>query len=579
MRARTTILAVALVALVLAPGAAHAQLETSKHNLSTSGTGTISSPTESRTCVFCHTPHNAVPVVPLWNHATSAAVYSTYTSTTMAAAHPVGQPTGASKLCLSCHDGTVALGQTVNDGTLPLANTGAGGRMPAGSSNLGIDLRDDHPVSFEPVGAGGGTVDPPPGSPVKLDPAGLVQCTSCHDPHDEVRDPVTRKFLVAANQGSTLCTACHSIPEWAGRPSAHQSSTKAYGAAQGAHTGYTTVRDNGCESCHRPHSGQTPQRLVKFQEEITCDKCHSGAVAAKNIALDFQKTYRHPTYTTTPSVHEASESPDNPSSRLPETNPAAPRHAECFDCHNGHASNAATATAPNVAGSLAGVWGIDASGARVSPAVYEYQICFKCHADSANMPQPSGSSQFYVKRQIVQFNTRLEFDTGAVSHHAVEGPGRSSDVPSLIGYTVTSSIYCSDCHAADAGGARGPHGSNNRHILKSACLPGSPAGGYNPDNFRLCYTCHRESSILGDVTFGEHDKHIRGEDSSCLVCHDPHGISAAQGNTTNNARLINFDTDVVTPSSSGRLEFRQTSPRHGDCYLTCHGKNHNPENY
>jgi hypothetical protein len=63
------------------------------------------------------------------------------------------------------------------------------------------------------------------------------------------------------------------------------------------------------------------------------------------------------------------------------------------------------------------------------------------------------------------------------------------------------------------------------------------------------------------------------------VCHDPHGISATQGNSTNNSRLINFDTRFVTPSSSGLLRFEATGQGSGRCYLTCHGKEHNPRSY
>src|SRR4051812_41640981 len=79
----------------------------SKHDLSVAGPGTIKAVTESEVCIFCHTPHRAGQS-PLWNHTLSAATYIPYSSSTTKAA--IGQPTGASKLCLSCHDGTVALG-------------------------------------------------------------------------------------------------------------------------------------------------------------------------------------------------------------------------------------------------------------------------------------------------------------------------------------------------------------------------------------------------------------------------------------------------------------------------------------
>jgi len=62
-------------------------------------------------CSFCHTPHGALPGTPLWSHKLSTAVYKIYESSSLKA--KVGQPTGSSKLCLSCHDGTVALTETL----------------------------------------------------------------------------------------------------------------------------------------------------------------------------------------------------------------------------------------------------------------------------------------------------------------------------------------------------------------------------------------------------------------------------------------------------------------------------------
>src|SRR4051794_31953197 len=78
-----------------------------KHNLSVSGPGTIKAATETEICKFCHTPHNATPAKPLWNRSTPGTLYTPYTSSTLDAT--VGQPDGTSILCLSCHDGTIAL--------------------------------------------------------------------------------------------------------------------------------------------------------------------------------------------------------------------------------------------------------------------------------------------------------------------------------------------------------------------------------------------------------------------------------------------------------------------------------------
>ena len=70
------------------------------HDLSPSQDGSMA-------CQYCHTPHMALADTPLWNHKLSDRVYEIYWSSSLDA--KVGQPTGSSKLCLSCHDGTIAL--------------------------------------------------------------------------------------------------------------------------------------------------------------------------------------------------------------------------------------------------------------------------------------------------------------------------------------------------------------------------------------------------------------------------------------------------------------------------------------
>jgi len=584
----------ALAIPVVAVSQVRVDAPVNKHNLSTSGPGPIKSGTVTEICVFCHTPHNANPAVPLWNQTLSSGVtYTPYTSSTLVAA--VGVPTGSSKLCLSCHDGTVAIGSTVVGGQIPMQGVNAQGRM-TGTSVLGTNLSDDHPISFVPV-TGPHIVNPPSGSPVQLDDNGQVQCRSCHDPHRMDIDPIAQKFLVTNNAASGLCVVCHNQPYWSTNPSTHKTSTKSYAAAQGAHTGYNTVANNGCESCHRPHSAGAPPRGLKAVEETTCgsagSQCHGSSGIGRNIEAEFAKAYGHPTYRTTPSVHDAAEAPTNPSAQLPEQSVAEPRHAECPDCHNPHASYAASASAPKAGGKIAGVWGIDSNGSLATPggmpaSVNEFEICYKCHADSANKPQSGGGpTPPYPQRQLPQFNMRLMFDPANPSYHPIEAPGRSSRVPSLIApWTTASVMYCTDCHDNDQGpkaptpgtGPSGPHGSSYKHLL---------AGRYDVDNeyttesaaaYALCYKCHNRGVVLSGTSWRGHDQHVRDLRASCSLCHDPHGISSSQGNSTNNAVLMNFDTRFVTPSSSGllRVDNLGTNPR---CYLRCHGKNHNPESY
>lgn len=568
---------------------------TNKHNLSTSGPGPVRAAEMTEICIFCHTPHNSDPAPPLWNQALSSGVtYTAYSSTTMAASP--GAPAGSSKLCLSCHDGTVAVGVTLSQGRIAVGGVDGAGRM-TGPSVLGTNLSDDHPIAFVPV-TGPQIVNPGAGDAVRLDPHGMLQCRSCHDPHVQEADPVTRKFLVKPNSSSDLCLTCHQKTYWTTNPSSHRTSTRPYTETQGAHTGYTTVSTNGCESCHKPHSARAATRMLKGVEENTCGtgagaQCHGpSGVAARNVVAEFNKTYRHPTYDVTPSVHDASESPTSGSHRLPEAASTVPRHAECADCHNAHASYAAGATAPKGSGRLAGVWGVDSNGLVVQPtgtpaSVREYEICYKCHGDSANKSQPTGPAPPYANRQSPQFNKRLQFDPANPSYHPVEAPGRNPSVPSLIApWTTSSIVYCTDCHDNDTGpkapapgsGPAGPHGSNQKHLLVARYDMDNAQHNESATTYALCYKCHSRSSILSDASFSEHDKHL-GEGVPCSVCHDPHGVGAGQGNSINNSHLINFDLRFVTPAPNGILRFEDLGTNRGRCYLTCHGRQHDPFEY
>ena len=122
-----------------------------KHNLSVSGPGAIRAASETQVCIFCHTPHNSTTQAPLWNRTDPGGPYQMYWSPTMNAYPSAGsapQPNGSTKLCLSCHDGTIALGATVASGTIPMS--GGVTTIPTSSSGyFGTDLSGHHPISFQ----------------------------------------------------------------------------------------------------------------------------------------------------------------------------------------------------------------------------------------------------------------------------------------------------------------------------------------------------------------------------------------------------------------------------------------------
>jgi len=539
----------------------------SKHNLSVNGPGTIKSTSESEICIFCHTPHNSAPQVPLWNRNTSVITYSLYdntvSSTFDATAH---QPDGSSLVCLSCHDGTIALGNVLSRSADIF--DGKGTKMPIGSRGLlGTDLSDDHPVSFvfnAALASGDGHLIFPPTYPATVDVNSKVQCTSCHNAHNNMYG----KFLVASKEYSDICLKCHNNNFW--NTSSHKTSTASWngtGTNPWAHieTPYASVSQNACANCHESHNANGKARLLKSNlEENNCLDCHNGNVAnsSKNISAQLAKPYKHNVAGYT-NIH------------LPNENIAgSAKHVECQDCHNPHASNGTTADAPNANGQLAGVAGINQSGVTVNPVSFEYEVCYRCHAENSMTASTTN-------RQIAQNNTRLEFDLNSISYHPVGGIGKNTSVPSLISpLTVSSIIYCTDCHASDgANSPAGPHGSIYPSILKYQYIKANNTSE-SAQNYALCYSCHSRTSILNESSpFKYHPKHIVEFRTPCNACHDPHGISNSQGTAANNSNLINFDLSIVTPSSGGVIRFEDRGTQTGRCYLTCHGKNHNPLSY
>lgn len=179
-------------------------------------------------CVVCHTPHGGNTTVtdaPLWNHAVTTATYTLYSSSTLNAG-PLAQPSGVSKLCLSCHDGTVAIDSFgVATGTSFMTGKKAVGAAAQGS------LANDHPIGFTydaalvtldgslnsttnsvTIGTGGtrtktGTI----ASLLLFN--GKLECASCHDVHNSFTanngTAGGAPLLRISKAGSTICLTCH----------------------------------------------------------------------------------------------------------------------------------------------------------------------------------------------------------------------------------------------------------------------------------------------------------------------------------------------------------------------------------
>ena len=197
-----------LLLVMLFAVASFAQIANSDHDFSGTSWGS------SEICLPCHTPHNSdltVSDAPLWNHEVTQADFTLYSSPTLNAT--INLPSSNSKLCLSCHDGTVALD---NYG----GNTG-GTNFITGSALIGTDLSNDHPVSFvynDALATADGGLYPPSSTSSGLggmieddllfgDPDfSTLECASCHDAHNGYGNP---SLLIISNAGSEFCLLCH----------------------------------------------------------------------------------------------------------------------------------------------------------------------------------------------------------------------------------------------------------------------------------------------------------------------------------------------------------------------------------
>jgi predicted CXXCH cytochrome family protein len=227
---KRTILSFLLITAALCASMNAQTVVGSRHDLSSGGPLTDKSTNESQVCIFCHTPHQTgMTAIPLWNKTLSTvASYGTYSGLLMnATPAEIGGGTGVSNLCMSCHDGTVAVNSLGNPSSVGNPAMGSGTELDATgkiassrSSNLGNNLTNDHPVNFT-YDAALATADGhlvTPTSSTRVDPAGnfklfpsgsqtaTLQCASCHDAHNASGQSA---FLPISNNGSAVCRACH----------------------------------------------------------------------------------------------------------------------------------------------------------------------------------------------------------------------------------------------------------------------------------------------------------------------------------------------------------------------------------
>lgn len=178
-------------------------------------------------CLPCHTPNvvdEKVAKTPLWNDEMTKVPFQIYTDHALEGTK--GLPAGETKLCLSCHDGTIAInyhgGSTnktamFNNGKLIVNQRNNHLVSIAYDSVLISKNKKLHDPRTAPSGLGGTIQE-------DLLVNNKMVCTSCHDVHISrntqgcagchLTRPIGHKMtrslsLRKSNDGSALCLTCH----------------------------------------------------------------------------------------------------------------------------------------------------------------------------------------------------------------------------------------------------------------------------------------------------------------------------------------------------------------------------------
>jgi predicted CXXCH cytochrome family protein len=243
----------------------------------------------------------------------------------------------------------------------------------------------------------------------------------------------------------------------------------------------------------------------------------------------------------------------------------------CAGCHDPHMTN----------GEELKTYAFDERGNATSTRRrYVGELCYGCHAG--------------IEAVSVERSSDIGILTGssAKSRHRMGSTADSrKDLPSLKRILDQKPLDCISCHNNPSDGAKGPHFSPYPSLLVASFGRELYGAASEDDANALCFRCHDKDSIEADQSFPLHREHVTGlfnlkpgiskdividrqesvpalpskrpgfpkeqmfqgfgQPTPCATCHDPHG-------SLDNPSLINFDRDVASNSSFGKIEYRKT---------------------
>jgi len=539
-------------------------------NLPDGSIRSISASTENQVCVFCHTPHGKYedkfgerPF--LWNRpeaGSPSARYDATISSSFNATNNVNLGQG-SKMCLSCHDGTVAIGNIDTNTEISVVGDNlTGGKLSQGGSYIGQDLSDDHPVGFD-YNAGlsaddGELYDPAVTSHIGVPVGrGLAQYNSLVDSLDVNTSP-------SGDQVTTTTTDSGggiSIPLEATIAGFSTAYTKDDDdRSSPSSLVYIDQASNGsveCTTCHDPHirgnenntlNGQSVNikflRLNRFQKaagtdgsfsidsDINCIACHDKAGWAGSIHVNSTSGVQQ--YDDT-----AADNRDFPHN-------IQMWQASCLNCHKPHTSGAGWLLAS------------EDDGTGTSSATE--QTCLSCHGSSSTI-LAAGEQVANIEKVMLSGNAHGDSGNNDQSKHSIHSGNFDETGDELNG--VNRHVTCTDCHNphrmiknsdydAIATGVDTQsthlHGGDNEHSNKaSGALRGvmgvepdytSVGDTFAPFDTSLQYsgapstTGETDNVLVGDPSEETDDtKLVSKEYQVCLKCHSAYGSTIASPNT------------------------------------------------